>query len=586
MRFTAIAGCIGVSLGLGCVAGAGPEAGERAVGAITLPDCSEGAIRAQAPADAAPMLDRAFDWIHRAIPYCQCVSGAVGGYRTDCSGFVSMVWRLAAPGHTTYSFGGGPWDDHVSARISMDALRTGDALNYPGSVGDHTGHIVLFGGWLNDAHTRFCSLEESHTGTPARVIVRSVDPAYLAIRLASRATCAAHCEGSVLVGGDCGRGDCGAFGSRCVADGLGARCAFAFCPDTGETDVCWGGSHLGHCSNGQLTSQGDCGVYGARCVADGLGARCAFAYCPNTGDVDVCWDGTHIGHCSNGRLTSQGDCGVYAAFCSTRGGGARCVSAFCVATRDDAPVAHDACWITGGQRLHCDANGAPTVSSCPAGQACSMVGGAHCAPSSCPATGESEVCAGPSVIGHCANGSVVAPRECGDHALCSTLSGTAPHCVSTYCVSSATEVPVERSVCLPDGRVARCDGDGSLDEARPCDEGSRCVTSGASGQCASIVAPDAGSAPDAEPSADGGPGVDGGVDGGAIARRDGAEGTDDAALASEGDAAVQGGCSVSPGGSWSWEGWLVALALGAAGQRRRRGDRGRSSRRRFTGVGH
>src|SRR5207253_2465692 len=106
-------------------------------------------------------LDRAFDWIHRAVPYCQCVNSHGGSYRTDCSGFVSMVWGLAAPGHTTYSFAGGPWDDHASVRLgSRESLRTGDALNYPGSVSAGTGHIVLFGGWLNSAHTSFCSLEE------------------------------------------------------------------------------------------------------------------------------------------------------------------------------------------------------------------------------------------------------------------------------------------------------------------------------------------------------------------------------------------------------------------------------------------
>ncbi len=44
---------------------------------------------------------------------------------------------------------------------------------------------------------------------------------------------------------------------------------------------------------------------------------------------------------------------------------------------------------------------------------------------------------------------------------------------------------------------------GSLDEVWPCDEGIECVTTGASGQCATIVAPDAGSAPEAEPDADG-----------------------------------------------------------------------------------
>ncbi len=553
----------------GCFAGGDPDGTARAVSAITLADCSEGSIRGAAPADAAPMLDRAFDWIHRAIPYCQCVSGAVGGYRTDCSGFVSMVWSLPAPGHTTYSFAGGPWDDHAAVRIGMAALVTGDALNYPGVPSAGTGHVVLFGGWLDDAHTRFCSLEESHTGTPARVIVRSVDPAYLPMRLATRQSCAAHCEGTVLVGSDCGRGDCGAFGSRCVQDALGARCAFAFCPDTGERDVCWNGSHVGHCSNGALTSQGDCATYGARCVADGAGARCVFAFCPPSGDTDVCWSDTHIGHCSNGALTSQGDCAAYASFCSTRTGVARCESVFCVANHDDVPVAHDGCWITGGDLLHCDAHGAPTRTACPAGQACSMVGGAHCEASRCPATGEQEICASATTIGHCFNGSVIDPRPCGANALCSTLSGTPPHCVSTVCVHDANEVPAQRPVCLADGRIAQCDGDGVLLPATSCPTGTRCVeaTGGdvPGARCVPDVV-DAGAAPDAPASADAGSGAD-------VATI-----TADAGVAPDGGASVEagitgntlvsGGCSTGRGGAKGSLAWVVAVAL--LGLRRRR----------------
>ena len=103
-RLTALACSTSV---VGCLAGAEPPVVDRAVSAITLPDCSEASIRGFAPPDAAPMLDRAFDWIHRAVPYCQCTSGAVGGYRTDCSGFVSVAWGLPPPGRTTYAVAGG-----------------------------------------------------------------------------------------------------------------------------------------------------------------------------------------------------------------------------------------------------------------------------------------------------------------------------------------------------------------------------------------------------------------------------------------------------------------------------------------------
>ncbi len=65
-------------------------------------------------------------------------------YRPDCSGFVSAVWGLSGPGHTTYSFAGGPWDDGVSEVITAEELEPGDALNYPGNPSAGTGHIMLY----------------------------------------------------------------------------------------------------------------------------------------------------------------------------------------------------------------------------------------------------------------------------------------------------------------------------------------------------------------------------------------------------------------------------------------------------------
>ena len=77
--------------------------------------------------------------------------------------------------------------------------------------------------------------------------------------------CSAHCEGSVIVGDDCGKGDCGAYGATCVQDGLGTRCISVFCPAMGDATVCIPNSTLiGTCHDGALTT-GDCGVYGAVC---------------------------------------------------------------------------------------------------------------------------------------------------------------------------------------------------------------------------------------------------------------------------------------------------------------------------------
>ena len=54
--------------------------------------------------------------------YCDPMRGGEC-YRPDCSGFVSATWWLPGPGHTTYSFAGGPWDDGVSV---FTDIRGGD----------------------------------------------------------------------------------------------------------------------------------------------------------------------------------------------------------------------------------------------------------------------------------------------------------------------------------------------------------------------------------------------------------------------------------------------------------------------------
>jgi hypothetical protein len=188
--------------------------------------------------------------------------------------------------------------------------------------------------------------------------------------------CTPHCEGSVVVGGNCGRGDCAVFGSRCVSDGLGARCAFYACPDRGEVDVCLDATHIAHCSNGSVAPPGDCGAFGSRCVRDELGARCAFVFCPTRGEADVCWGLSRIGHCRDGALTGQGDCAAYGAICSTVvADRARCMSVFCVSNPTETPRVHDAC-LPDGRLATCNAvGGLENLRGCPAGTRCENVDG-------------------------------------------------------------------------------------------------------------------------------------------------------------------------------------------------------------------
>ncbi len=91
------------------------------------------------------MIARGQDWVDKHVPYSQ--SGTHDGYRTDCSGFVSMCWELPKPGHTTSTLPG------VSTSISKAELQNGDALLCPGT------HVVLFAGWSDSSRTHYTGME-------------------------------------------------------------------------------------------------------------------------------------------------------------------------------------------------------------------------------------------------------------------------------------------------------------------------------------------------------------------------------------------------------------------------------------------
>ena len=155
-----------------CGGGAGAERTGKAVAAVysdPVAGCDQGAMRGVAPASAQGLLDLAFSWVDAGIMYCQCQQAGSSGYRADCSGFVSYAWGLPAPGYTTYAFPGGPWDNGSATAIGWEDLTIGDALNFGGDSAAATGHVMLFGGWLDGSHTQLCSIEESSPGTPAHI---------------------------------------------------------------------------------------------------------------------------------------------------------------------------------------------------------------------------------------------------------------------------------------------------------------------------------------------------------------------------------------------------------------------------------
>jgi hypothetical protein len=137
-------------------------------------------------------------------------------------------------------------------------------------------------------------------------------------------TCTPHCNGSKIVGQDCGEGDCALYGAACVDDSKGVRCASVFCPPQGQTKVCVNDKLIGDCNDGAITT-GDCSAFGTACVDDDKGARCVIAFCLDAPDKahDTCLPNGQLGHCTDVGGISLEDCPASKP-CTTDAAGAHC----------------------------------------------------------------------------------------------------------------------------------------------------------------------------------------------------------------------------------------------------------------------
>ncbi|MGC9437695.1 hypothetical protein [Streptomyces sp. WG5] len=107
------------------------------------------------------VIARADSWVGKGLDYSW--TGSHEGYRTDCSGYVSMAWNLDSSLTTpTFASAG------VTETISKGELKAGDAL-LDDDAGA-SGHIVLFHKWANDAKTEYWGYEFSGSGVHHRVI--------------------------------------------------------------------------------------------------------------------------------------------------------------------------------------------------------------------------------------------------------------------------------------------------------------------------------------------------------------------------------------------------------------------------------
>lgn len=457
-----------------------------------------------------------------------------GQYGGDCSGFVAKAWQIPKPipidqdahPYSTYHFTNqtSHWTDVPKASA---ALADSFVYNENGA-----GHIFLHEkgdpwGYVHAYECKGCSYGCTYGS-------RKADAKYKVIRRnALTGGCEAHCEGSKIVGDDCGVGDCAAYGATCVDDALGVRCVFAACPPTGKVTVCLDDETLGDCDNGQITT---------------------------------------------------GDCGTFASYCSTAGGQpAHCASAFCVGSPKDVPVAHDICFLDG-KRYHCDASGQPTEKPCGAGSQCSTYPDVHCQQDlGCPASGQgTSICLDAHVMAECHEGAAVNASDCAEiGSYCSTALGGEPRCIPTVCVAGPGELPSDKATCTADGQLALCKADGSV-TLSSCPGDTHCID----GACVPWEDPagsGGGGSTGSSSTGSSGTSGQGGSAGGAAGGQWNAGGQEGSAgnkgklrgndaLVSTGEERESGGCAVSaPGALARASGWVsLLLVAGSAARRRRR----------------
>jgi hypothetical protein len=82
-------------------------------------------------------------WPLGHVPYSQ-MTVRNPGWRTDCSGYVSMCLNLAKPGLSTVTL----VTEGYIREITQNELRPGDLVGHcgPGTAGD-AGHVVVFDRW-------------------------------------------------------------------------------------------------------------------------------------------------------------------------------------------------------------------------------------------------------------------------------------------------------------------------------------------------------------------------------------------------------------------------------------------------------
>ncbi|PKQ14261.1 MAG: hypothetical protein CVT68_12780, partial [Actinobacteria bacterium HGW-Actinobacteria-8] len=116
------------------------------------------------------VLSRAQVRIDKPVPYSQAKYYA--GYRTDCSGYVSMCWATGSSYNTRTFY-------KITDRIPVASLQPGDAMLKKGY------HVRLFYGWVDSSRTRYVSYESAYSviaGTRVHSIAEDLKFGYVPVR--------------------------------------------------------------------------------------------------------------------------------------------------------------------------------------------------------------------------------------------------------------------------------------------------------------------------------------------------------------------------------------------------------------------
>ncbi|MGW3657502.1 peptidoglycan-binding protein [Streptomyces sp. NPDC005151] len=131
------------------------------------PPSSSGSKPALSKVTRADIVNRAKKWVSAKVPYSMAKYWS-DGYRQDCSGYVSMAWKLKR----------NEWTGSLAVygtRIARVELQPGDMLLFHNPANPSKGsHVTIFGGWTDYTHTHYTAYEQ----TPAHTRKQTTPMAY------------------------------------------------------------------------------------------------------------------------------------------------------------------------------------------------------------------------------------------------------------------------------------------------------------------------------------------------------------------------------------------------------------------------